>query len=65
VAFQVQSYGLEMNPSADAYAQRMLALPALGEWYEAAIAETFREAAHEAEAIAAGTCTQDLRATAV
>jgi glutathione S-transferase len=65
VVFRVQTYGLKMNPSADAYAQRILALPAMDEWYAAAIAETFREAGHEAEAKAAGTWTEDLRAAAV
>jgi glutathione S-transferase len=37
----------------------------MGEWYAAAIAETFREAGHEAEAKAAGTWTEDLRAAAI
>jgi glutathione S-transferase len=65
VVFRVQTYGLTMNPAADAYAQRILALPAMAEWYAAAIAETFREAGHEAEAKAAGTWTKDLRAPEV
>jgi glutathione S-transferase len=62
VAFRAQTYGLEFGGEADAYAARLLALPAMREWYEAALAEPWREEAHEAEARAVGEWTRDLRA---
>jgi len=42
----------------------MLAVPAMREWFDAAVAETQREAGHEAEVRAVGTITEDLRALA-
>lgn len=62
VAFRVQTYGLSLSPAAQAYADRLLALPAMRDWYEAGLAETWREADHEAEARHVGTWLQDLRA---
>jgi glutathione S-transferase len=62
VAFRAQTYGLMFNPTADAYVARLLALPAMAEWYAAALAETFREQGHEDEAKGCGTWTADLRA---
>jgi glutathione S-transferase len=64
VAFRVQTYSLELPPAAADYAQRLLALPAMKEWYAAALAETFREDSHEDEIRASGTWTADYRATA-
>jgi len=64
VAFRAQTYGLEFGTAADAYAARLLALPAMREWYEAALAEPWREAAHEAEVRAVGEWLEDLRAEA-
>jgi glutathione S-transferase len=64
VAFRAQTYGLIFGPEADAYAARLLALPAMQEWYEAALAEPFREEGHEAEARAAGEWLEDFRARA-
>jgi glutathione S-transferase len=65
VAFRIQTYGLELGAAATAYAERLRALPAMREWYAAALAEPEREAGHEAEAQASGTITQDLRTIAV
>ncbi len=62
VAFRVQTYGLALSAPSQAYVARLLAVPAMAEWYAAALAEPWREAAHEAETQAAGTVTQDLRA---
>ncbi len=62
VAFRARTYGLGFGPDADAYAARLLALPAMQEWDEAALAEPFREEGHEAEARAAGEWLEDLRA---
>ncbi len=64
VAFRVQTYGPALSASARAYVERLLARPAMRAWYEAAIAETARDEAHEAEARAAGEWTADLRAKA-
>ena len=61
VAYRVQSYGLELPPAAMAYVKRLLALPAMKRWYEAALAEPYRDHEHEAEIAAAGKITQDLR----
>lgn len=62
VVFRVQTYGLPLNERASAYAERMLAEPAMREWYDSAIAEPYREPGHEADVAAAGTVTTDLRA---
>lgn len=61
VAFRVQTYELPLGPTALAYAQRLLALPAMQAWYEAALGETWREDGHEAEARKAGTLLSDFR----
>ena len=61
VAFRVQTYTPQLSPNAVAYANRLLALPQMGEWYTAALAERWRDEPHEAEARAAGTWLQDLR----
>lgn len=61
VAFRVQTYGLALSPAADAYAQRLLALPAMQAWYADGLQEPWREAAHEAEVHEVGTVTADLR----
>lgn len=64
VAFRLQTYGIALGAEADAYAARLRALPPMVEWYEAAIAETWREPVHEAEALAAGSIISDFRRTA-
>lgn len=61
VAFRIQTYGLRLDETAQAYAQRLLALPAMRAWYADAIAERWREPAHEAEC--KGTWLEDVRAT--
>jgi glutathione S-transferase len=62
VAFRVQTYDLKLDKNAAAYAARLLALPSLQAWQEAALAETWREPDHEAEAIRAGAWIEDRRA---
>ncbi|MGM9513976.1 glutathione S-transferase [Roseateles sp. DB2] len=61
VALRVQSYAPPLSPIAQAYAQRLLALPPLQDWYRAALLEPWRDPPHEAEAQAAGEWLQDLR----
>jgi len=63
VAFRVQTYSLDVDPLGAAYATRLLQLPSLREWYAAALAEKWRDAAHEGEVLKLGTVLQDLRAT--
>jgi glutathione S-transferase len=62
VAFRIQSYGLTLDAASTAYAQRLLDLPAMREWYAAGLAETLRDESHDAEVLQAGTLLQDLRA---
>ncbi|MFT3858410.1 MAG: glutathione S-transferase family protein [Aquabacterium sp.] len=61
VAFRVQTYGLRLPDLAEAYVARLLALPAMQAWYAAALAEPWREPAHEAAATQYGQVTSDLR----
>jgi glutathione S-transferase len=49
VAFRIQSYGLQLSAPSMAYAQHLLRLPAMQQWYEAALDESWREVSHEAE----------------
>ena len=62
VAFRVQSYGLQLQDAGRSYVERLLAHPALRAWESEALAETRRDAPHEAEILAAGTVLADLRA---
>lgn len=62
VAFRVQTYGLTLSAPAQAYIERLLALPAMQDWYASSLTETAREPEHEDEALAAGTITADYRA---
>ncbi len=64
VAYRVRTYGLQLSDGAAAYARRLLELPAMREWETAALAETWREVDHEAEALQVGVVTADLRAPA-
>ena len=64
IAFRVQTYALPLSPAAQSYAERLLALPSMREWYASGLAETTRDEAHEDEVRRAGTWTEDLRAKA-
>jgi len=61
VAFRVQTYGLELPAPAAGYAQRLLALPSMKRWYEAGLAEPWRDAPHEEETARLGQVIRDLR----
>jgi glutathione S-transferase len=65
VAYRVQSFGLELSPTAAGYTQRLLETPAMRQWYEAALAENFRDAPHEAEILSIAHVVGDLRAPAL
>ncbi|MGY2736012.1 glutathione S-transferase family protein [Sphingomonas sp. UYP23] len=62
VAFRVRTYGLDVGAPGAEWVARILEHPATREWESAALAESWREAAHEAELAAAGTITADYRA---
>lgn len=61
VAFRVQTYDIGLDRPAAEYAQRLLALPSMRRWYDAALAETWRDQAHEEETLHFGDVVQDLR----
>jgi glutathione S-transferase len=62
VAFRIRSYSLALELPAADYGARLLALKSMQEWYAAALAETFRDAAHEDEIRRMGEVLEDLRA---
>lgn len=62
VAFRVQTYGLALSEPSAAYAQRLLSLASMQQWYAAALNESWREPGHEQEALDAGKWLEDLRA---
>jgi glutathione S-transferase len=62
VAFRIQTYDLALDSRSGTYANRLLDLPSMREWYAAAIAETQRDEPHELEILQMGTKTLDLRA---
>ncbi len=63
VAFRVRTYGLDVG-GGQAWVDRVIAHPAMQQWEEEALAETWREGGHEAELAAAGEIVADYRATA-
>lgn len=64
VVFRVQTYGLPLSDAAQAWYRTMLALPALAAWYQEALAEEWREPAHEADSLGRGDVIEDLRGRA-
>ncbi len=64
VAFRVQTYGLELTGPAASLTAALLELPAMKQWYAESLAETFHDAAHEADVTRYGTVTEELRARA-
>ena len=65
VAFRVQTYGLALSEPAMAYARRLLDRPAMKAWYQAALADPYRETSHEQDLVASGKVVEDLRVVAV
>ena len=63
VAFRVRTYDLQLSGTATDYAARLRALPPMLAWESDALAETWRELAHEQEAIEAGEILADYRST--
>ena len=61
VAFRVQTYGLDLPASAADYVARLLDLPAMRDWYAAALAEPWRDEPHDDEARTLGRWLADYR----
>ncbi|PTM45922.1 glutathione S-transferase [Sphingomonas aerolata] len=61
VAFRVRTYGIDVGPQGLAWVKRIIAHPAMREWEDAALGETWREAGHEAELAASGSIIADFR----
>lgn len=61
VAFRVRTYGIDVGPQGLPWVERIIAHPAMREWEDAALGETWREAGHEAELAASGSITADFR----
>lgn len=61
VAFRIQTFNLPLSDVSQAYVQRLLALPAMQEWYQDALAETWREPMHEQETVKNATLINDYR----
>lgn len=61
VAFRIQTYDLSMSENAAAYAQRLLELPHVQDWYNAALQEPWRHADYDAAALHDATLIADHR----
>lgn len=61
VAFRIRTYGLDVG-GGQAWVDHILAHPAMLQWEREALAEGWREEAHEAELAASGTLLADQRA---
>jgi glutathione S-transferase len=64
VAFRVQTYGLKLAPQAQQYAERLLAVEPMQQWYADALREPWRDEPHEEEARGMGVWLEDLRTSA-
>ncbi len=62
VAYRVRSFGLAIGEKGQAWVDRMLVHPAILDWEAAALAETWRDPAHEDEIAGVATITADYRA---
>jgi len=61
VTFRALSFDLDFGGAGNRYAAMIRDLPAMREWYEAGIAEPWRDQFHDDEAMAVGRITRDLR----
>jgi glutathione S-transferase len=61
VAYRVRTYDLDVGAAGKAWVEMILALPAMQRWEAEALAESWREAGHEAELAACGCITADYR----
>ncbi len=63
VAYRVRTYGLDVGAAGQAWVDHILAHPDMQDWEAQALAETWREAGHEAELRDCGAIIADYRAT--
>lgn len=63
VAYRVQTFNLPLSPAASNYADTLITLPAMRDWYQAALEEPWREIHHEEEILEAGRVLRDFRNT--
>jgi glutathione S-transferase len=61
VAFRVQTFGLPLGKQALGYVELILKHGAIGDWYKAALTESWRETGHEIEIAETGTVLSDHR----
>lgn len=62
VAFRVRTFGIDVGDVGSRWCESLFAHPAIKAWEAAALAETWREPAHEDEMRACGTIFEDHRA---
>lgn len=60
VVLRFQTYGMALPDAAQAYAERLLNLPAMHAWVRAALTEPLSDAGHEQDVLAMGEVLQDL-----
>lgn len=65
IVYRFRTYGLRAEGPAKAWMQAMLNHPAMLEWEQQALAETWREQAHEEEIMQIALITEDYRAQAI
>lgn len=61
VAFRVRSFDLALSDASRRYVETLLALPAMQQWETDALAESWREPAHEDDLLGRGTLLEDRR----
>lgn len=61
VAFRLQTYSISLDTPCDTYTQRLLELPSMRDWYDAALIEPWRERAHEQSIAVVAASIIDLR----
>jgi len=61
VIFRLQTYGLSLGLKAQEYVERMLAFPAMRQWYDEALQETWRDVPHDGDCLKYSRVTEDFR----
>jgi glutathione S-transferase len=61
VAFRIQTFELQLSETSQRYAQNLITQPAMMDWYQQALAETWRDEPHEAHAKSVAAVFHDLR----
>ena len=64
VTFRALTYALDFGPKGNVYAGMIRDLPAMKDWYDAALKEPWRDASHEDEVADYGAVTADYRTRA-